>query len=172
VARESEGVNGSDTTLAAVRSIDPRVPVRIETVADRIRESLVKERSLAVLAVTLGVAALILACGGLYGLIAYSVSRRTKEIGILLALGANPRSVLTMIVRESMTLAAAGTIVGIGASLALGRFARTLLFQVSPTDAVSIAAAAGLMLLVALGAALLPARRAAGVDPSVALRAE
>ena len=172
VARASEGVNGSDTTLAAVRSIDPRVPVRIETVADRIRESLVKERSLAVLAVTLGVAALILACGGLYGLIAYSVSRRTKEIGILLALGANPRSVLTMIVRESMTLAAAGTIVGIGASLALGRFARTLLFQVSPTDAVSIAAAAGLMLLVALGAALLPARRAAGVDPSVALRAE
>jgi putative ABC transport system permease protein len=170
--RGREGVNAPDGVLAAVRAIDPQVPVRVETVADRIRESLVRERSLAALAVTLGGAALLLACGSLYGLIAYSVSRRTKEIGVLLALGAEPRSVLSMIVRESMTLAAAGTLAGIAASLALGHFARTLLFQVSPTDAVSIAAAAGLMMLVATCAGLIPARRAAGVDPSVALRAE
>ena len=77
-----------------------------------------------------------------------------------------------MIVRESLTLAVAGTIAGIAASLALGRFARTLLFQISPTDVASIAAAAVLMLLVATCAGLVPARRAAGIDPSVALRAE
>ena len=172
VARAAEGISGSDTILATVRAIDPRVPVRIETVADRIRDSLVTERSLAALAVVLGGASLLLACGGLYGLVAYSVSRRTREVGVLMALGADPRAVLWMIVRESLTLAAAGTLAGIATSLALGRFIRTLLFRVTPTDATSIAAAAGLMLLVALVAGLLPARRAASIDPSVALRAE
>jgi predicted permease len=172
VIRTAERAGIPGTILPAVRGIDSIVPVRIESIGDRIRDSIVKERSLAALALSLGGAALLLACGGLYGLIAYSVSRRTKEIGVLLALGANPRSVLTMIVGESMTLAVAGTIAGIGASIVLGRFARALLFQISPTDALSIAAASGLMLLVAMGAALIPARRAAAVEPSVALKAE
>jgi putative ABC transport system permease protein len=153
-----------------VRSIDPRVPVHVETVADRIRESTLTERLIAILAGALGIAALILACAGLYGLLAYAVSRHGREIGLRIALGARPASVLWMVQRESLALAGVGILAGLAGALALGRYIRTMLFEVSPADPTALAAACAFMLLVASGAAYIPARRAASVDPVVALK--
>ena len=144
--------------------------MRIETVADRIRDSTINERVLALLAGCLGVIALLLACAGLYGLLAYSVLRHTGEIAIRMALGARPRAVLGMVQRESLVLAAVGNAAGLGGTLALGRFVRSMLYEVTPGDPLALAAAGVTMLLVAAGAAYLPARRAALVDPVVALK--
>jgi len=155
-----------------VHELDAGVPVRIETVTDRIRESLVKERVMALLASGLGFTALALACAGLYGLLAYAVSRQAKEIGLRLALGANRAGVLWIVLRDCLIVALVGIAAGAGMSLALGRFARDLLYLVKPTDALSLAAAAVLMLVVSMFAGFLPARRAARVDPVVALRCE
>lgn len=161
-----------DEIRREVRALDAVVPMRIETVADRIRESLVTERVMAILASALAVAALTLACASLYGLLAYAVARQTKEIGVRLALGADRRRVVRMVMAETLALAAVGVLLGMIGSLSLGRFASSLLFQVSPRDPLSLAAAAALMLTVAVVAGFLPARRAARVDPVIALRAE
>ena len=162
----------AESVRREVRALDARVPVRVESVTDRIRESLVKERVLALLASTLGLAALILACAALYGLLAYTVSRQTREIGLRLALGAQPREVIGMVMRDCVILTLAGVTVGTLAAVALGRFGRTRLYQISPADAASLAAAGTLMLTVALLAGFLPAIRASRVDPVVALKAE
>ena len=155
-----------------VRTLDARVPVRIGTVADRIRESTVTERLIAILAASLGVTALVIACASLYGLLAYSVSRRRREIGVRIALGAHRASVLWMVQRESIALAIAAVAVALAAAVALARFvAATLLFQISATDPLALGFAGAIMVLVA-AAAYVPARRAASVDPLVALRHE
>jgi putative ABC transport system permease protein len=153
-----------------VRALDARVPLRIGTVSDRIRESLVRERVTAMLAVGLGVAALALACAALYGLLAYAVSRQSFEIGLRLALGAERRAVMWLVLRECLMLALFGTVLGLGASLVLGRYVRSLLYQITPTDTIALAGAAVIMLIVAALAGSLPARRASRVDPVVALR--
>ena len=117
-----------------MRALDSRVPVRIQTVADRIRESTLNERLIAVLAGALGIAALVLACAGLYGLLAYSVSRHGREIGLRIALGARPAAVVWMGQRESFVLAAIGIAAGLGGAAAPGRFIRpTLLASASLT---------------------------------------
>ncbi len=154
------------------QALDARVPIRIETVADRIRQSLVKERVMALLASGLGATALTLACAGLYGLLAYAVSRQAKEIGLRLALGASQATVLWAVLRDCLSVALIGIAMGAGGSLALGRYVRTLLYQVTSTDAISLAAAGSLMLAVATLAGLLPAHRAATVDPAAALRGD
>ena len=168
---------GSPAAVAeAVRreasSIDGVVPVHLQTVDERIRESLVTERVLATLAALLAGAAAILACAGLYGLLAYAVARQTREIGLRLALGAHPRAVTRKVLTDSLVLTAIGVVLGLGSALALGRFARGLVFQIAPTDPVSIAAAAVLMLIVAGLASVIPAWRAARIDPVVALKIE
>ena len=154
------------------RSIDAVVPVHLQTGGERIRESLVTERVLATLATLLACSAAALACAGLYGLLAYSVARQTREIGLRLALGAHPRAVTMKVLTDSMVLTAIGVVVGLGGALALGRFARGLVFQIAPADPVSIAAAAVLMLVVAALASVIPAWRAARIDPVVALKTE
>jgi putative ABC transport system permease protein len=155
----------------AVRAIDARVPVRVESVTDRIRESLVKERVIAFLASGLALTALALACAALYGLLAYAVARQTYEIGLRLALGAERRAVLWLVLRECITLAMAGTAAGLTAALLLGRYVRALVFEaVSTADPIALTAAGGIMLVVAALAGYLPARRAARVDPVIALR--
>jgi ABC-type antimicrobial peptide transport system permease subunit len=108
----------------------------------------------------------------LYGLLAYTVSQRTREIGLRLALGADRQRMVWMVLRQSLLLAAAGIAAGLATSLALGEFARNLLFQISETDLLALSAAAAVMFTVALFAGLLPARRASAVDPVIALRAE
>ena len=166
------GAAVAEAVRREVRALDPVVPLRLETVNDRIRESLVTERVIALLAATLGLAALALACAGLYGMVAYAVSRRTREIGLRLALGASRFEVLSMVVGQCLTLAAFGILAGGVAALALGRFAESLLFQVSGRDPMSLAVAIVVMLIVAGLAGLVPARRASRVDPVVALRCE
>jgi putative ABC transport system permease protein len=153
-----------------VRALDGSVPLRIETVNERIRSSLVKERMMAMLASTLGGAALPLACAALYGLLAYAVSRQTKEIGLRLALGARRQTVIWMVMRDCLIVTVIGIALGVAATLALGRFASALLYQVTATDATSLLAAGTLMATVAGLAGFLPARRASRVDPVVALR--
>ena len=162
----------SDLVRREVRALDVVVPIHMQTVADRIRESVVTERVLASLAGLLAAAAAVLACAGLYGLLAYSVSRQTREIGVRLALGAERRAVVMSVLWESVVLALIGIAAGVAATLALGRFARGLLFQITPADPVSLAAAATLMFIVACLAGLGPAWRASRIDPVVALKAE
>ena len=161
-----------DAIRREIRSLDPAIPVRIQTVTERIRESLVNERVLARLAVTIGIAALVLACAGLHGLLAYTVSRQTSEIGVRLALGAARSTMLWMVLRQCLALAAIGTAVGIAAAVATGRLAVNLLYQVSGADPIALALAAAFMLAVAMCAGLVPAWRASRVDPIVALRSE
>jgi putative ABC transport system permease protein len=116
--------------------------------------------------------ALVMAAVGIYGVLAYGVSRRTQEIGIRMALGAQTRDVLRLIGREGLVLALIGIGVGLVGALALTRLMSSLLFGVSPTDATTFAVVPVLLAAVALAASYLPARRAARVDPTVSLRYE
>jgi len=117
-------------------------------------------------------AAALLAALGLYGVLAYSVSQRRREIGIRLALGARRRDVLSLVVGQGMRLALAGIGLGLAAALGFSRVLQTLLFEIKPTDSATFAGVAAVLGLVALLACWLPARRAARVDPVVALRTE
>jgi len=116
--------------------------------------------------------AVLLACVGVYGLLSYDVACRTHEIGIRMALGAEPRAVLSLVARQAVALALAGTAVGVLAALAATRYIRALLYGVHPCDPLILTAVATLLLLVVLVACCLPARRATTVDPMVALRHE
>jgi ABC-type antimicrobial peptide transport system permease subunit len=116
--------------------------------------------------------ALLLAALGLYGVTAYATSRRTAELGLRLALGAQPGWLLRMVIGEGAALAGLGVLVGVPAGLAASRLLRTQLFGVGPFDLPSLGAAVVVLLVTALVAAYLPARRAAATDPLVALRAE
>jgi ABC-type antimicrobial peptide transport system permease subunit len=144
----------------------------IQTMDQRINAYLEKERMLATVASLFGLIALLLAAVGLYGVMAYAVTRRTKEIGLRMALGARRRQVLDMILIDGAMVAFAGVALGVPAALALSRFLSSLLFDVKPSDAGSLAAPLAIMLGVAVFAILLPAWRATRVDPMVALRDE
>jgi putative ABC transport system permease protein len=121
---------------------------------------------------TFGVLALLLASVGLYGVVAYQVTLRTREIGIRMAIGAQPADVSRMVLRQGLGLTLVGVGIGLAASVGLARAMARLLFGVSPTDPATYAAVSLAWLMVALGACYLPARRAARVDPAVALRDE
>lgn len=156
-----------------VRSVAPSVPVvYFRRVIDQIDDSMITERLVARLSIVFGLLALILGCVGLYGILAYSVVRRTQEIGIRMALGASGRSVLWMVVRDAMALVLIGIAAGVPLALGLSRYLQSLLFGLKPVDAVSIIAVILLMSLMALSAVVFPARRAIHVDPVTALRNE
>ena len=166
--RESIG----EALRAAVRSLDATAPIRIETVRGRIDESLVQERLIAVIAAFLGAVSLLLACGALGGLMSHMVASRTSEMGLRIALGAEPRAVTALVMREALMLAGSGALAGVGLALAGGRFVATFLHDLPTSDPLAVGAAAAVMLLTATVTGYLPARRAARVDPIEALRAE
>jgi len=156
-----------------VASIDRNVPVaEMRTQEDQIRETLGTERMFAGVVSSFGAIAALLAAIGLYGVMAYVVTRRTSEIGIRLALGANRGDVQWMVLRDSLWMVAAGLAVGIPAALALTKLVRASLYGIQPNDPLSFLAAGLLMATVAGMAAWIPARRAARVDPMRALRCE
>jgi predicted permease len=155
----------------AVSEADPNVPMfDVRTQAMQIAHSLRREHLFARLATMLSLVTLLLSGIGLYGLLAHWVTRRTAEIGVRMALGAARATVRWMVLRQSILLVILGLAVGVPAALAGSQLVRSLLFGLNPTDPVTIAGAAGLLVLVALAAAYLPARRASCVDPMVALR--
>ena len=154
------------------RTTAPDVPVRFSTFDDEMGGWLADRRFLLLLVGSFAAAALALAAIGIYGVVAFSVSRRTQEIGIRMALGAERSDVLRLVVGEGARLAAIGVAVGVAASLALTRLLSSLLFGVSATDPVTFAAVAALLPLIALLASYLPARRAMRLDPNDALRRE
>ncbi len=165
--------NLADAVRQTVASLDPDLPVaRLRTQEAQLAASLRRERLFARLATALAGLALALACIGLYGLMAYAVSRRTPEIGIRMALGAARGRVLRMIVADAARLMVAGLAVGVCAALAAGRYLENQLFGLTPSDPMTQALAVALLGVVALAAAYLPARRASRVDPLIALKSE
>ena len=158
---------------SVVHGLDPDLPVvDMRTEEDQINGSLNQERLFAKLAGLFGALGLTLACVGLYGIIAYSVNRRTHEIGIRMALGAERGDVLKLVIGQGLKLALIGVVIGIAGAFALTRFLSSLLYGVKPTDPLTFIAVSLLLLAVALAACYIPARRAAKVDPMVALRYE
>jgi predicted permease len=157
---------------AALARLDPRIEVRYVGMRTLMRDRLVQERLLASLSGGFGVVAALLTMVGLYGLVAYAVTRRTAEIGIRMALGATRRDIARMLVGETGVLLAIGAIGGVALAVAGGRFAAALLFRVQPYDPASLAGAVGLLALVAVCAGYLPARRATRIQPVVALRTD
>jgi predicted permease len=145
---------------------------RVESLSDETRISLTRERLLSILASVFGGLALLLACIGLYGIMAYGVMRRTREIGIRLAIGATQASVMWMVLREMLIVVVIGVAAGVVAVVPAARFVRSQLFGVTPADPVAIGVAIVVLLLVAAAAGYLPARRATRVDPVTALRYE
>jgi predicted permease len=157
----------------AVAAIDPDVPLADITTQEALRdENITQERMFATLCGSLAALAVLLACIGLYGLMAFNVTRRTGEIGVRLALGAQQSDISRPILREALLLAAAGLALGVPTALALAQLIKNQLFGVAPADPLTLIAGTVLLFAVATFASWLPARRASRVDPMIALRAE
>jgi predicted permease len=169
----AEGVSAATLTPAlreAVREVDPTLPVyNVATMSERLRQSTAQARFNTLLLSTLGGVGLLLAAVGIYGVIAYFVAQRTREIGVRMALGATGGDVLGLVLRQGMTAVVAGVAVGIPAALLAGRALRTMLFGVGAGDPVTLAAVVAVLLMVALVASGVPARRAVRIQPTEAL---
>jgi hypothetical protein len=161
----------SETVRAAMRDIDPTVPIpEFTSQSEHISQRFAQERLLARAYAAFGALAVLLACIGLFGLMSYSVARRTSEIGVRMALGAQRRTVVGMVMGESSRPVAVGIVLGIGAVLWAGRFVQTVVYGVSPGDPLTIGGAVALIAVVTTVAGGLPARRASNVNPIEALR--
>jgi ABC-type antimicrobial peptide transport system permease subunit len=156
----------------AIRQEDSALAAEVNSADELLDKTLDIDRLIAALAWGFGVLAIVLAAVGIYGLFSYEVTRRTSEIGIRMALGAAQRDILGMILREVALICGAGVAVGTVAALALSRVATSLVFGVKPDDPRITVTASIILISVAVSAALLPARRAARMDPMVALRFE
>ncbi|HEV2668205.1 MAG TPA: FtsX-like permease family protein, partial [Blastocatellia bacterium] len=169
---------GDPTTIAVAvrgetRALDPAAPMfEVETLATQVAASLREERLLATLSSGFGLLALLLSCLGLYGILSYTVARRTSEIGVRMALGTDRRDVLRLVLRDALRLVLFGIAIGIPAALAASRLISNQLFGIRSADPVAIGLATLALLVVAAVAGYLPARRATRVDPLVALKYE
>ena len=163
----------SASSEGAMRTVTPEVPLyRVRAMTDLVASAAARTAFTLLLLGIASAVALVLGAVGIYGVISYVVSMRTREIAVRLALGAQPADVQRMVSRQAVGVAALGVLFGLAGALAMTRLLAALLFGVSPTDPVTLAGAVGLLLAVALVASWLPARRAAAVDPASALRAE
>ena len=158
---------------AVVRSLDPNVPLaEVQTMSSLVEGATARERFYLMLLTVFAGVAVALAAVGIYGVMSYAVSRRTHELGLRMALGARPQQLLANVVREGMTVAAIGGIIGVAGALAISRVMSSLLFGVKATDPLTFVAVAATLGAVALVACYIPARRATKVDPLSALRAD
>lgn len=161
------------SVVREVRALDPDLPVYgLRTMADRVFHSLARRRFSMLLLSLFAALALVLGILGTYGVMSYQVSQGTRELGIRLALGATPGRVLASVLRQGLSLALAGVAAGLAGAFALTRLMQALLFGVGATDPLTFVAVPGLLVLAALAAAWIPARRAAAVDPALSLRSE
>jgi putative ABC transport system permease protein len=174
VARTSgDPASVAPAIVRAIHEVDPTRPVYdIRTMEDRMSDSLARQRFSTIMLGAFAVFALILALVGVYGVMSHMVTQGTHDIGVRMALGAERRSIVRMVVRRGMELTGAGVVFGLMGALALTRVMASLLFGVSATDAVTFAAVPVLLVAVGLVACYLPALRATRVDPVVALREE
>jgi ABC-type antimicrobial peptide transport system permease subunit len=157
----------------AVRQVDPNLPTMdVSTQLEQIERRFSQEKVFAQAYALFGAVAVVLAAVGLFGLMSYSVARRTNEIGIRMALGARRQDVLRLVMSESMVLVVTGVVIGVAIAWGASRLVTTLLFGLAPTDFLSMLAAVLIMIVVSAIAGYLPARRASRVDPMVALHAE
>jgi predicted permease len=169
---------GDPMTLIAavgrqVAAVDSNAPVtNVKTMDQVLSEQTAQPRFQTLLLGAFGALGFVLAIVGIYGVISYNISQRTREIGVRIALGAQPEHVLRMVIREGMVLTATGMVAGIAAALALGRVLQSLLFEIKPTDPTTFVGVSVVLALVALLACYIPARRAMKVDPMIALRYE
>ena len=156
-----------------LRELNRDVPVvSLVTLREHMREALYEERVMAGLIGVMGGLGLLLAAVGMYGLMAFLVGRRTPEIGVRMALGAQRRAIFRLVIGHALRLTAIGTVIGAAGAIAAAQALRSLLFGIAPTDVFTIATAVSVLAVVAFTAAAVPALRAAKVDPMVALRYE
>jgi predicted permease len=174
VARTSSNpASLANAIVNEIHAVDPGVPVfDIRTMQDRLYDSLARQRFATTMLGAFAAFALLLAAVGVYGVISYLVTQSTHDIGVRLALGAQPSHVLGLVVRQGMALALVGIVVGLIGAAALTRVMTSLLFGVSATDAVTFGLVTAVLAAVVCVATAIPARRATGVDPMVALREE
>ena len=174
VVRSSKDPAGLTASVTSeIRKLDPELPAyEFKTMEQRLSESLTRRRFSTLLLSVFAAVALILAGLGIYGVLAYSVTQRTQEIGIRMALGAQPARIMKMVVQHSVILVLVGIVLGLGGAFALTRVMSSLLYGVSTTDALTFSTPPVVLSVIALLASYFPARRAARVDPTIALRSE
>jgi ABC-type antimicrobial peptide transport system permease subunit len=168
---------GSASAYSAVRNevrkLDAAMPVyQLKTLASQLDQTLLTERLTALLSAGFGLLATLLAAVGLYGVMAFVVARRTKEMGVRMALGANPGSVIWLVMREVLLLLGIGLGLGVPAAIGLGRFVATQLYGIKPNDPWIAVSTVAVLVVVSGMAGLIPARRASRIDPILALRYE
>lgn len=162
-----------ESARQAIHHVDPGVPLaKVATLATLTGTAMAGERFSMLLVGSFGMFALLLAAVGIYGVISYSVAQRTREIGIRVALGAQRGDVFGMTIRHGLRLSGLGILIGIAAALGMGRFLSSFLYGVTATDPLTFASVSAVLAVIAIGASLVPARRAASVNPVDALRTE
>jgi putative ABC transport system permease protein len=173
VRAEGDAAMLTSRLRAAVASVDASVPLKaIRPLGELVSNSAARARFTMLLLATFAAVALTLGTVGVYGVVAYAVTRRTREIGVRMALGARASDVLAMVLREGGTLTGIGVALGVAGALATSRVLAGFLFGVTPTDASVFVSVPAVLGIVALGACIIPARRAARVDPVTALRSD
>jgi predicted permease len=173
VRTASDPLQSASAITAAVRRLDPNLPIEnLKTLTQQVRDNTFLDRMMTTLSALFAGLATLLAAIGLYGVLAYTVSQRTREIGLRMALGAAPSRVRTMVLRQVAWMTSIGALVGLAGAIGVGRGAGSILFDLKPWDPVVLASSAILLAIVAMSAGFIPARRASLIDPMRALRYE